>query len=96
MKPLDHSFQRLLSGAARARRETPETIPFPIEARVLAQWRDGETEDEFAVLVQLFRRAAVCAVVIMTLSGGWNYVETRNEAGTLALASYAMKMQLPP
>ena len=96
MNPLDHSFERLLKAAAKAQKEISEPVPFAVEARVLAQWRAAEAEDDFAILVILFRRAVIFAIVIMVLSGTWNYFGTKSEASTLALASYAIKMQLPP
>jgi hypothetical protein len=96
MNPLDRSFQRLLNAAAKARRNAAEPLPFSMEARVLAQWRDLEVEDDFAMVLKLFQRAIVFAALIMSLSGVWNYFETKREAGTMPLASYAMRMQLPP
>jgi hypothetical protein len=96
MNPLDHSFQRLLDAAAKARVEMPGPLPGSFEARVLAQWRTAGAEDEFLVLAGMFRRAAIFAALIMALSAGWNYLENRSDAGTTALASYAIKMQLPP
>jgi hypothetical protein len=96
MNPLDHSFEKLLKAAAKERKEISEPLPFAVEARALAQWRATETEDDFAILVRLFRRAVIFAMAIMALSGTWNYFETKSEAGTMALASYAIKMQLPP
>jgi hypothetical protein len=96
MNPLDHSFQKLLNAAAKERKKIAEPLPFAVEARALAQWRATETEDDFAILVRLFRRAVIFAMAIMALSGTWNYFETKSEAGTMALASYAIKMQLPP
>jgi len=96
MDSFDHSLQRLLNAAATARKETPEHLPRTVEARVLAQWRAMGAEDEFALLVRLFRRATISAFVLMALSCAWNYYENKSEAGTMALASYAIKMQLPP
>jgi len=95
MNPLDHSLKRLLNATARARTGKVEPPPSSTEARVLAQWRNVEAEDDFALVVRLFRRAIVFAVLIMSLSGLWNYFETRS-ASTIALTSYAIRMQLPP
>ncbi len=66
-----------------------------MEAAVIAQWRDAQQEDEFALLLMLFRRGVVFAAIIMTLSGAWSYFHTQSGADPTALASYAM-MQLPP
>jgi hypothetical protein len=96
MNPLDHSFERLLNAAAKARKEVPEPLPFALETGALAQWRGTQREDDFVILVGLFRRAVIFAMAVMALSGAWNYFQDKREAGTLALASYAIKMQLPP
>jgi hypothetical protein len=98
MKPLDPLLQRLLNAAAQARQDTAEPLPFSVETRVLARWRrlETETEDDFMLLVRLFRRAMALAVLIMTLSGIWSYFQNKGDASTIALSSYAIKMQLPP
>jgi hypothetical protein len=96
MNPLNHSFQRLLNSAAKARKDVAGPLPLSVEAGVMAQWRNVEGEDDFAMVVKLFRRAIVFAALIMSLSGVWNYFETRSDASTMALESYAMRMQLPP
>ena len=96
MNPPDHSFEKLLNAAAKARKEITEPLSFSMETRVLAQWRATEAEDDFAILARLFRRAVIFAMAIMALSGTWNYFQNKSEAGTSALASYAIKMQLPP
>jgi hypothetical protein len=96
MNPLDHSLEKLLRAAAKARKEAPEPLPFIVEARILAQWRATEMEDDFVILARLFRPAMIFATTIVVLSGTWNYFEAKNEASTMALASYAIKMQLPP
>ena len=97
MNSLDHSLERLLKAAAQAPRAALEPASFARETQVLAEWRSTRKEDEFALLVGLFRRAVIFASLIMTLSVTWNYLEKRGEAAsTVALASYALKMQLPP
>jgi hypothetical protein len=96
MNPLDDSLQQLLDAASKARRDVPETPPFSVEARVLAQWRSVRVEDDFTLLVRQFRRAFVFALLIMVLSGAWNYFENRNQESTTVLMDYAMQMQLPP
>jgi hypothetical protein len=96
MNPLDQSFQSLLNAAAKVRHELSATLPPSVEATVLARWRTTKTEDEFVMLVRLFRQAVIFAALIMTLSATWNYLENKSDAATMALASYAIKMQLPP
>lgn len=99
MKPVDRSFQKLLKAAARAQREAPREVaeppPFALEAAVIAQLCNTGPEDEFARLVPLFRYAMVFGLVMMLLSGAWNYFEGQSNSGATALASYALT-QLPP
>lgn len=95
MKPVDRSLQKLLKAAARAPREPAEPAPFALEAAVIAQLCNTAPEDEFARLVPLFRYAMVFGLVMMLLSGAWNYFEGQNNSGATALASYALT-QLPP
>jgi hypothetical protein len=96
MNPQDDPFETLLKAASQARKPPADPLPFAVEARVLAHWRNPETEDEFALVVRLFRRAMYFALLIVVLSGAWNYLQNKSGAGTQALASYAMKLQLPP
>jgi len=97
MKPFDRSLQKLLAAAARANRDTPEQLPSALEARVLAQWRSVEVENEFAQLVNLFRRAVAFGSLIMILSIGGSWLLSRGESASLtALTSYVITVQLPP
>ena len=96
MKKSDDSLQRLFRAASLAPRDKPAPLPAALESRMLAQWRAAETEDEFVILIRLFRRAVIFAGLIMVLSATWSYLESRSDAATMALASYAIKMQLPP
>jgi hypothetical protein len=97
MNPIDRSLQRLLNAAARAPGEAPGPLPPALERRTLAQWRSAATEDEFAPFAGLYRQAAICAVLIMTLSAGWTWFQSRSEAaGAVALANYALTIQEPP
>ena len=95
MKPVDRSLQKLLAAAAQASRGAAESAPFGLEAAVIAQLRSAAPEDEFARLVPLFRYAMVFGLVMMLLSGAWNYFEGQANPGATALASYAMT-QMPP
>ena len=96
MKKSGDSLQRLFRAASLAPKDGPASLPAALESRMLAQWRAVETEDEFVILIRLFRRAVIFAGLIMVLSATWSYLENRSDAATMALASYAIKMQLPP
>jgi hypothetical protein len=97
MKSSNHSLDRLFRAAARAPKETPASPPFALEAAVFAQWRAGETGDELAFLVNLFRRAALCASLVMVLALGWSWLERINDSPSkTALPKCAVTVQLRP
>jgi len=91
------ALQRLFKAASLARQAPPAPLPAAVESKVLTAWRNTGMEDDFAHLVRLFRRAVAFAGVVMVLSIGWNWMETKNENKTeSALAEYALAIQLPP
>lgn len=97
MNPFDHSLERLFQAAARAPKSSAGPPSFGLEARVLAQWRARPMEDEFALLAGLFRRAVVCAALVMVLSIVWSGHEKPNAAASVvALANYEINTHLPP
>ena len=96
MRKSEDPLQRLFRAAALAPREAAELSP-AIQNRVLAELRRPAAADEFDLLANLLRRAVVFAGVIMVLSIGVSWMQSRseNDRGT-ALANYAMKMELTP
>jgi len=90
MRKSDEPLQRLFRAAASARREAGAPS-VALQNRVLAEL------DEFDLLANLLRRAVMFAGVIMVLSIGVSWMQSRSEKdrGT-ALANYAMEMELPP
>lgn len=97
MKMSNDPLQRLFRAAAMASNEIPAAPPAALENRVMARWRNAEAEDEFDLLANLLRRAAVFASLIMVLSMGWGWMQSRSENDSeTALANYAMNIQLPP
>ena len=97
MKPFNRSLRKLLDAAAQAPAEMPEQLPFALEARVLAQWRSLEVEDEFIQLANFFRKAVAFGSLIMILSIGGSWLQSRGESASLAaLTSYAISVPLPP
>ena len=97
MSPLDRSLQRLLKAAAQAPLDAPDSLPFGLEARTLAQWRSAPASDDFAPLAAFFRRAVIFASLITVLSMVWSSRDNGNPAaGAVALANYEIAMQLPP
>jgi hypothetical protein len=93
----DHSLQRLLRSAAQAPKDAPASPPVALEAGVLAQWRNAEAGDDYAFLVNLFRRAVVFASLIMVLSIAGSWLAHINESPSkTTLANYALTVQLRP
>jgi len=95
----EHILKRLLKAAAQSRRETPGAMPFPLEARILAGWRSSapEAELELLQLASFFRRAVICAVVVMVASIGWSQLSNAREVpGAAALANLAQAVQFVP
>ena len=96
MRKSDEPLQRLFRAAASAHREAG--VPsVALQNRVLAELRTAAAADEFDLLANLLRRAVMFAGVIMVLSIGVSWMQSRSEKdrGT-ALANYAMEMELPP
>lgn len=97
MKESNDPLQRLFRAAALASKETPAAPPVALENRVMAHWRNAGVEDEFNLLANLLRRAAVFASIIMVLSMGWGWMQSRSENDSeTVLANYAMNIQFPP
>lgn len=97
MKPSDHLLQRLFRAASRAPRETDESMPRFLENRLLTHWRSAGGLEEFPSLGALFRWAILYAAIIMILSIGCSWVESRRESiSKTGLVNYALTIQLPP
>ena len=72
-------------------------MPFALEARILAQWRRGQTEDASALLAGLFQRAVILGGLIMGLSIGWSQFSAAREVpGAAALAKLEEVIQVVP
>lgn len=93
----EHALKRLLKAAKQSQRETPVSMPFPLEARILAGWRSAVPEDESLLLASLFRRAVIFATLIVIVSIGWSRMGDANEVvGAVALASLEKVIQVVP
>lgn len=71
MKMLNQSLDRLLRSAARHRELEMESMPFALEARLLARWRRGDEPSEAAIgpaILGLFRRGLAVAFAVMLAS----------------------------
>ncbi|MFO1475868.1 MAG: hypothetical protein U1F98_04370 [Verrucomicrobiota bacterium] len=90
--PLD----RLLRSAKRAKPAVPDSLPFGLEARVLSEWRRAPAAEDVS-LALLFRRAIVCASLIMALSAGCYWVSRLQESPSkTVLTNYVLTVQLEP
>ena len=97
MNSLDQSLERLFKAASGASKPEPEALPGHLETRVLAEWRSLRREDGLMMMAGLFRRAVICASVIMLASIVWSHLEKPNAAtSVLALANYEINAHLPP
>jgi len=93
----EHRLKRLLKAAKQSPREMPDAMPFSTEARILAGWRSSAREEDWPGMVGYFRRAVVCAVLVMGVSIGWSQFTTAREVpGAMALSSLAQAVQIAP
>jgi hypothetical protein len=97
MKHDEQALGRLLRAASRSRTEVRDSLPFALEAQVLAHWRSGKTEDDFALLTALFRRAVIWASVVMVGSIGWSQFSAAREVpGAAVLAKLEQAIPIAP
>ena len=98
MKLPDPMLQRLLDAAAKAAPKASSTPPLGLETRVLAHWRAAATEDEAAFLFIFFRRAMLCATVVLLCSAAWSLTRSGSDmtADEAMLANYEVQMSLNP
>jgi len=98
MKPADQILQRLLNAAAQAPPPAPGPAPFGLETRLLAQWRAADEADETDLVFAFFRRAVVCACLVLLLSAVWSLTRPTADvaANEVALANYSVNFSLWP
>jgi hypothetical protein len=97
MNHLDQSLNRLFKAAARAPQKDTAALPFAVEAGTLARWRAGIAEESADFLAALFRRAVLCAGVIMLACIGWNRFDVREEPAEAGVrAHYEIALQVLP
>jgi hypothetical protein len=93
----EHSVRRLLKAARSVRPETTATPPPPPMARLLAGWRAAAPAEDPASLAILYRRAVICAVLVMVACLGWSDLSNaREEPGVMVLTSLAREVQIVP
>ncbi len=92
--PLD----RLLRAAARSPREaTLSTLPFPVEARVLAAWRSSRSEGSGWIGLWLRTGLAGAAVALaLTLAVTWSHLRPDPEDDEYAVANATLYVAVSP
>jgi len=102
MKNSDSSLDRLLRAAAPYRRDPPagaEEPPFGFTTRVVAGWLAGADRIGMDAKLQTlwFRRAALCALAVMTITVGWSFktVTDTSPNDEMAIAGYDATADLP-
>jgi len=70
----DLKLQRLFAAARETSPALPEEMPAHLSTRILADWHSGAAKaDSWQMIVLLFRRALVCAGVVMLFTLAWSY-----------------------
>jgi hypothetical protein len=95
---LDHQLQRLLDAAAKSSAKAADAAPLGLETRIIAQWRAAATDDETAFLFAFFRRAMLCATMVLLFSAAWSFSRMSHEvsADEAILDNYDVQLSLNP
>ncbi len=97
MNHIDQSLNRLLKTAAKAPSAELNPPSPHLEVRVLAHWRATKSEDWSELLPWFFRRAVLCAGVIVLSVVGWGMFQNRTTVpGSTALAGLNNSIQVMP
>ena len=99
--PGRQSLERLLRSAAQVKDETPVSMPFGFDTRVVALWRAGLGKEGNG-LAHLLRQVAVVTVAIIVISTGAAIYELNNErentepfTNAFAIADSAIQAEVP-
>lgn len=88
-----------LFAAARATEPAPaEEMPAHLANRVIAHWRSGGLKDDsWHMMVLLFRRALVCASVVMLFTLAWSFDGLADDLDNdEAYANYELRADVMP
>lgn len=94
----DIKLQRLFAAARSAEPAAAGEMPPYLAGRVIAHWRSGMLKDDsWQTLVTVFRRALVCAGVVMLFTLAWSYdgLDTTPENDE-AYANYQLRADVMP
>lgn len=90
-------LKRLFKAARKSPREAPASIPLALEARILAAWRSPAPEEDMSWMASSFRRAVICAAVVMVASIGWSqFMDAREVPGAMALSNLVPDIRIVP
>jgi hypothetical protein len=67
MRTTDKHLERLFKAAAGSQ-EAGSTVPYSLQARILAQWRSPRNADEAVPLLSLFRAGLLCSCLLLLLT----------------------------
>lgn len=94
----DRQLERLFAAAREAISPIHEEMPSHLANRVLAHWRSGGlVEDSWQMVVLLFRRALVCASIVMIFTLAWSFDDgLADDPNGEAYANYELRADLMP
>lgn len=90
MNSLDTQLARLLKSAAAAPAPGVLPLPFAVESRILAAWRQEAPDSELAAIVALFRRGLVCACGVAALVAAVCWFNVETASNSLAVEEFAL------
>jgi hypothetical protein len=97
MSEIDHQLDRLLRAAHRAEGNLPAEMPFGLEGRVLADWRQEKWVGPEIVWLPWLKGALVCSVLLLLLSAALSYkVQQPDEPNELALVDSVIQLSMVP
>jgi len=94
----DLKLERLFAAARSAEPAPVEEMPPYLASRVIAHWRAGALKDDpWQMLVLVFRRALLCAGVVMLFTLAWSYDALDATADSdEAYANYQLRADVMP
>ena len=94
----DLKLERLFAAARLAKPPPVREMPPHLATRVIAHWRAGALKDDsWQTVVLIFRRALICAGLVMLFTLAWSYdgLDTTPDNDE-AYANYELRADLMP
>ena len=94
----DLKLDRLFAAARPAEPVPADEMPPYVATRVIAHWRAGALKDDsWQILVLVFRRALLCAAVVMLSTLAWSYdASDATPDNDEAYANYQLRADVMP